>query len=928
MERSAGPSRSNVIVSLVVAAAFVLVLVSGAAATFYTDYLWFADLGQASVFWTKLLSRAATGLAFAAVFFAVVFVNVRIARRMAPKAVLFSAGPTERLEAQLAQIRRQLSPVFDWLLLAGSLFFAFAWGAGMASDWPVFQLALNAVPSGLKDAHFGRDVSFFMFTLPALRLIADWVLSMLVFTLVATTVVHVLDGAIRPWARLRGFEPHVKAHLSVLAGLIVASKAFDYWLRIYELDFSGRGQVRGASYTDVHAQLPAYWILIGVALVSGLVLLVNIRFKGWRLPAVALGFWIAASFLIGSVYPGLVQAFRVAPNELAAEEPYIKRNIMATREAFDLEKIESRPFAAEQTLTSTDIAENAPTIDNVRLWDPNVVVQTYKQLQEIRLYYDFNDVDIDRYRITKSSGKPTVDEVLVSAREMNVEQLTETAKTFVNQHLVYTHGYGAVVSPVNQSDENGQPTFIVKDIPPKSTTSLKITRPGIYFGEESFNFVVARSGIKEFDYPLGEENARTSYAGKTGVEVGGPLRRLAFALRFGAPEFIFSSYVTPTSKVLYNRSITERVKRLAPWLRLDRDPYMAIIDGKLVWILDGYTTSPYYPYAQEAEPGLTYMRNSVKATVDAYDGTTTLYAFDTKDPVLQTWRQVFPGLVVDASKMPSDVREHLRYPEDLFRVQAEVYKTYHMTDPQVFYNKEDQWGIPGESAGEEMAPFYVLMRLPDEKTEQFLLMLPFTPKGKQNMIGWMAAKSDPGSYGERLVYKFPKQRLILGPEQVNARVNQDPTISQQLSLWNQRGSSVRFGNLLVIPIKDSIVFIEPLYLQAEQTAIPQLTRVIVVSPQKVAMEADLATALAKVFGAPPPAPATKVPGGPAAPGAKPTPPSPRAPTANAQRAQDLYERALKAQREGDWAEYGDLIEQLGTVLADLAEESGTTTPTP
>ena len=451
----------------------------------------------------------------------------------------------------------------------------------------------------------------------------------------------------------------------------------------------------------------------------------------------------------------------------------------------------------------------------MRLWDPAIVVQTYRQLQGIRPYYDFTDVDIDRYTIDGVRRQ-----VLVSARELDVTKLADQAQTWVNQHLVYTHGYGLVVSPVNEASGQGYPRFIVKDIPPASDTDLVIEQPALYFGEDTTNYVIANTDLAEFDYPVGDSNAETSYTGSGGVEVGGPLRRTAFALRFSAPQILFSSYIRSDSQVLYRRSIDERVEALAPWLYVDSDPYPVIADGRVVWVIDGYTVSDRYPYS-ERYSDINYIRNSVKVTIDAYDGTTTFYAFDPEDPLLAAWSEVFPGLLTSADEMPAEIAAHLRYPSDLFMVQAEVYKTYHMLDPKVFYNKEDQWALPGEGTegtGAAMEPFYVLMELPEESVEDFMLMIPFTPRTKANMIGWMAAKSDPDSYGERVVYTFPKQRLVLGPEQVEARVNQDPLISQQLTLWSQRGSSVIFGNLLVIPMNDSIVYIQPLYLQAEQTA--------------------------------------------------------------------------------------------------------------
>jgi hypothetical protein len=500
--------------------------------------------------------------------------------------------------------------------------------------------------------------------------------------------------------------------------------------------------------------------------------------------------------------------------------------------------------------------------------------------------------------------------VLVSAREMNVDRLATTAQTWVNQHLVYTHGYGLVISPVNESTAQGYPRFIVRDIPPVSDSGITIDQPAIYFGETESNYVIAPTDLAEFDYPVGDENAETSYAGAGGVPIGSGLRRAAFALRFSAPQILFSAYIRDDSRALYRRSLAERLAALAPWLALDRDPYPAVIDGRIVWIVDGYTYSDRYPYAQRYG-GINYIRNSVKVTIDAYDGTTTLYAFDPADPLLAAWRALYPGLVKDPGEIPASVAAHFRYPEDLFRLQAEVYKTYHMRDPKVFYNKEDQWALPGESAegGEPMDPFYVLMRLPGEERESFMLMVPFTPRTKDNMIGWMAAKSDPGEYGRRVVYTFPKQRLVLGPEQVSARVNQDPVISQQLTLWNQRGSGVLFGNLLVLPLEESIVYIQPLYLQAEKTAMPQLTRVIVAYADTVVMEKDLNAALLAVFGA-----SAQPPGGET--------------VANVSRAKELYDRATEAQKAGDWASYGRYLDELGAVLEALAASSGEATTAP
>ncbi|MCE5191559.1 MAG: UPF0182 family protein [Actinomycetia bacterium] len=893
--------RGRPTVPIIVGVVVLLLAISGGAATFYTDALWYADLGQLTVFWTRVTSSWVTGLVFFALFFVILYVNVFIAGRMAPLAVLRATDEAGfRFEMALQQVRDALRRFSGIGLVALSAVAALISGAAMAAKWPVFRLAFVAVPFGQTDPQFGRDLSFFFFTLPALRTVADWLMGTLAVTLVLTAAVHVLTGSIRPWARLKGFDPHVKAHLSVLGGLMIVVQGFRYWLDIFELSFSPRGQVLGASYTDVHAQIPAFQILIVIAVISGIALLLNIRFKGWKLPAIALGVWVGASIIVGGVYPALVQQFRVSPNEVATETPYIERNIAMTRKAFKIEDVIVRAFPADESLTATAVAGDSDTIRNVRLWDPKIASQSFQQLQGIRPYYDFIDVDVDRYTIDGDRRQ-----VLVSLREMNVGQLAEQAKTWVNQHLVYTHGYGAVVSPVNESSGQGLPKFMVRDIPPTGSTDLKVERPAVYFGELTTNYVVAATQIKEFDYPVGDQNATTSYAGETGVAIGSLVRRAAFALRFSAPQMLFSSYITPDSKVLFRRTLTERIGALAPWLTLDQDPYATIIDGRLVWIIDAYTTSDRYPYSQRIG-GVNYMRNSVKITIDAYDGTVTMYAFDPADPLLAAYRKVFPSLIVDASTMPEGVRAHLRYPEDLFRVQAEVYKTYHMLDPLVFYNKEDQWALPGEGDNAPMDPFYVLMKLPQEPAEDFMLMLPFTPRTKDNMIGWMSASSDPANYGRRIVYTFPKQKLVLGPQQVSARVNQDPIISQQLTLWNQRGSGVLFGNMLVIPIQNSIVYIQPLYLQAEQTAMPQLTRVIVAYGDSVAMQPDLTSALAAVFGA---APAAGT-GGEAA--------------LTVSAARDLYLKAIEAQKAGDWAAYGKAIAELGKALEQLSGSSATT----
>ncbi len=890
------------------------------AATVWTDYLWFVELGHEQVFVARIWSQIVVGAAFFVGSFLLLFVNMRVARKLAPRAM--PIGMPEAIPVQfemfIERMRTGFGPVLDKLILWGSLGLAWFIGLGMSQQWETFRLALSRVPFGVTDPQFGVDVSFYAFVLPALELVDSWLFDVLILTTILAAVVHLVDGAIQPWARLKGFAPHVKAHLSVLFALIVASRAFSYWIDIWNLNFSPRGQVVGASYTDVHAQLPAYRILIVISIVTALALLLNIRYRGWRLPAITLGVWIVAAIALGGVWPGLVQRFIVAPNEFAREEPYLERNIDMTRRAFGLDQVKGTSFPASEDLTADDIRENQGTLSNVRLWDPEVVQQSYTQLQSIRPYYDFADVDVDRYEV---NGRRR--QVLVSAREMNSSLLAEQAQTWLNTHVVYTHGNGLVMSPVSEADSRGLPHFYVGEVPPKvrsdvasGSPDLQIDQPRIYFGEDTTEYVIVNAnGIDEFDYPQGETNATSRYDGSAGIEIGGFARRIAWALRLGSSQVFFSGYVTPESRVLLRRDLDSRLERLAPFLSFDTDPYPALVDGRVLWVIDGYTWTDRYPYSEYLpDSDVNYMRNSVKVTVDAYSGETTLYAFD-PDPITEAWRDIFPGLIVDADQIPDGVREHLRFPQDLFEAQAEIYRTYHMTDPTVFYNKEDQWEIPGIRQGEPMQPYFVLSQLPGAAEEHFYLFQPYTPRNRDNMIGWMATSSDPGNYGERTVYLFPKERVILGPEQVSARINQDPVISPQLSLWNQRGSSVLFGNMLVIPIEDSIVYIQPIFLQAEQTAIPELTTVVVAYSDKVEMKRSLVEALLAVFGE----------GGGSAEESGTATPDSGGKIADAARAQQLFEDAIAAQRAGDWAEYGALIEELGNVLSELAGVEATTT---
>lgn len=927
-------SRISVVGGLIVFALFVLTPLLGWAATVWTDYLWYKDLAQTGVFWTRIWSQAAVGGISALIAFALLFGNLRVARSMAPQGAPSSLpfGVPEQWNALYQRFRQGMDGVLDKVIFWGALLFAFSSGAGLSGNWETFRLALTRVAFGIKDPQFGKDAGFYVFTMPALSAVLAWLTGILLFTTVATILVHFLDGGIRPWERLKGFTPHVKAHLSVLAALIVALRAYAYWLEIFGLNLSPRGQVLGASYTDVHAQLPAYQILIVISLVTAVALLLNIRYRGWRLPVTALVVWLGASILVGGIWPALVQQFQVQPNEARLEAPYIARNIKMTRLGFGLADVKAKQFKAAEDLTTAEVDADQHTTSNVRLWDPEIIKQGYKQLQTIRPYYEFADVDVDRYKVNGN-----VRQVMVSAREMQSGLLADTAQTWVNQHLVYTHGFGLVISPASEADTRGLPKFIVGDVPPVVASSvasespdLVQKQPRIYFGEDTDEYVIVNAEIDEFDYPLGEKNATYRYKGTQGIEVGSLPRRIAWALRLKSSQVLFSNYVKADSRVLIRRELGSRIRQLAPWLSTDGDPYPILADGRILWVIDAYTTSSRFPYAQRTSSGINYVRNSVKITVDAYTGETTFYAFDETDPVLKAWRGIFPNLITPGSRIPKAVRDHFRYPQGLFMAQAEMYRTYHMTDPTVFYNKEDQWQIPGEADGNEMEPFFVLLQLPGSKEEHFYLMQPYTPRNRDNMIGWMAASSDAANYGERTVYQFPKDRVILGPKQVEARINQDPVISPQLSLWNQRGSQVIFGNMVIIPIGNAVVYIQPLFLQAESTAIPELTRVVVSYADKVEMASTLQGALTQVFGsgsggqqgaggagagggsAGGGAAGGGAAGGGAGGGAG-------APSADAATAERLYQEAIAAQKAGDWATYGQRIQELGKVLAELAK---------
>lgn len=876
----------------------------------YTDWLWFAGLGQLSIYLTRLWTRIWLWLAGGAVVLVVLALNwFFIPRRLLGKVRLHLRGR----QRKLITISSRLLTI---ILLIVAALVALTMASAAASEWMNVLTFRHATPFDLSDPIFGLDVSFYVFRLPFYRFLVSWLMGLIVVALIGNALVYLFAGQIREAAAI--------GHLSVLGALFLAGKAVGYLLQRWALLQSSRGVVFGAGYTDLHARIPLLNLLTGVVALGVLLLLINIFARRWRLLLIVGGAWLALS-LAGSFYPAAVQRFTVEPNELALERPYIEHNIRFTRHAYGLDDVHEYDFQVTGELTSETLEDNAETLGNVRLWDWRPLRTTYEQIQEIRTYYTFPDVDIDRYLL---DGR--LRQVTLALRELDIEQMREDARTWINQHLIYTHGYGLCLSPVAEVSEEGLPNLLVRDIPPKSADpKLDIMRPEIYFGERTANYVIVNTAEDEFDYPSGDENVYTRYEGSGGVPLRGLLRRLAFALRFRSSPIVLSNAISPDSRILFRRSISDRVQKLAPMLWFDADPYPVVVDGRIVWLYDAYTWTDRFPYSRSRQ-GLNYIRNSVKVTVDAYTGDTTFYVVDPDDPLIQTYRAIFPDLFTSVEKMDPALREHWRYPEQLFRIQADLYAAYHMQDPRVFYNQEDLWQTPMEvrgSEGTEMSPYYVTVRLPgraagsgqDAETAEFLMIRPYVPAGKQNMIAWLYADSDGSDYGQMGVYKFPKEVLVYGPMQVEARVDQDPGISQQLTLWNQRGSSVIRGNLIVIPIDGALLFIEPLYLQAETGRLPELKRVIVAHKNRVAMTESLEVGLAQVLGETPAA-ETGEEGV-----TEPVEPLPTDVAELARSAQAHYEAAQECLGQGDWACYGAELRAMERdlqALVNATEETG------
>ena len=792
-----------------------------------------------------------------------------------------------------------------------------------AAQWETWLIYWNAAPFGKADPVLGYDVGFYVFQLPFWRWLHSLAIILLALSTVGAGLVYVGAGFLRLSAH-RGIHlrPPASTHAAVLAACWLAIIATGAWLAIPEMLTTPSGLITGATYVDVHARMPAAWVLVVVAALG--MLLAGYQVTQERIWPLVTAFGLCVLVSIGgAIYAAGLQRFVVAPNEQAREAPFIIHNIAATRDAFALERVEERELSGDAALTRRDLDANAVTLSNVPLWDHQPLKDTFSQIQEIRTYYDFVSVDNDRYMINGEYRQ-----IMLSARELNTESLPN--RNWINEHFTFTHGYGLTLGPVNQVTREGLPTLFIRDLPPESTVDLPVTEPSVYFGELSNDHVFVKTKTKEFHYPKGEDNVYTTYEGTGGVGVGSFGRKLLFALRFRSMKTLLSDDLTSESRILYHRRIADRVRLIAPFLEYDSDPYLAIDQGRLFWVQDAYTTSDRYPYAQRAG-NINYIRNSIKVVIDAYHGTTTFYAIDPRDPIAATLGRAFPGLLTPVAKMPAGLRQRMRYPQTIFAIQAAMFSTYHMDRPDVFYNREDQWEVPaiGTPGGEQrMEPYYAVMRLPGEKQAEYIQMLPFTPRQKDNLAAWMVSRSDGDRYGDLVVFKFPKQKLVFGPRQVVARINQDQVISPQITLWSQQGSQVIQGTLLVIPIEESLLYVRALYLRAEGGTIPELKRVIVAHQNEIVMEETLDAAIDRLFGkagsAGPAAPrpdagaaASPATTSAAAPVERPGPAGDADRKALAAEALAHYERALAAQREGNWALYGEEIKKLGDVLKKL-----------
>ncbi|MBT5856098.1 UPF0182 family protein [bacterium] len=826
----------------------------------YPELLWFRSFNAEPVWWFTLHAQLRVFGVALAVFSTFIGLNVWIARRISASTKsklstphfnppfefmndLYRSFQSYKSTSSFAALS---SKAYRTLLILGVLGLASFFALITKSWWQEWYLYIHQTPFNIIEPIFNRDMGFYVFTLPLFQKLQNLISTLIIFTLGFVGWVYFSQN-ILAYVFSSQRSSGIKIHIAFILAILCFNSSADSFLNMAELLYSTDGSVFGAGYTDIHVRLFSQRIQAFLLLFEGVILLIWAFRSSLRIPALGFGLIIISSLFVGNVIPSIVQNFIVSPNEIQKELPYIKHNINYTRIAYGLDKVKVSELDLQNTLSDKTLQDNRVTLNNIRLWNREPLKQTFKQLQEIRLYYEFGQVDVDRYMIDG-----TLRQVMLSAREMVIDQLSPQAQTWLNRHLVYTHGYGLCLSPVNQVSPEGLPVFFIKDLPPVSHVGLPITRPEIYFGEKPNNYIIANTSLKEFDYPKGSKNQLTHYQGSGGIQLSSIFHRLIYAIKFSDIKILISNYIRPESRLLYDRNIATIVKKITPYIAYDNDPYLVLSDsGRMVWMMDGYTHSNKFPYSEPYRNTLNYIRNSVSVTIDAYDGMPHFYIKDPKDPIILTLAKLYPTLFKPFAEMPIDLQRHIRYPKDLFSIQADLYRTYHMTDPQVFYNREDLWDIPSETYGEtevKMEPYHAIVKLPGETKESFILMRPFTPTNKNNMIAWMSAKGDLENYGQLNVVQFSKKRTIFGPMQIESRIDQDTDISQNLTLWGQVGSRVIRGNLMVIPFENSLVYAEPIYLQATQSKMPELKRVILAYGDKIVMEKSLETAIDAIVG--------------------------------------------------------------------------------
>ena len=901
---SKGTRRVLIIAGIILLFLFVVTPLVG----LYIDRLWFGSLGYGTVFQTRLNYQVWLGLGGFVVAFVVIAFNVVLALRM--------LGPSQL--SKIGVRRRVLSTVPGRLALVAAAIVALVFARIALENWETVAKAFNATSFGQSDPQFGMDIGFYVFQYPLLTLVWGWLLGLVFVCLVTAGTLYLSRAGGTPGTIT--LPPGAVGHVSLLTSALFLLLAAHYRLAMFALVLrKGQSTVFGAGYTDQHVLIPVYWVLLVGTLVIAVLLIANVYLGRVWIPVAAGVVWLVAVLLLVGLVPSVYQGLFVRPAELQQEKGNIQREIDGTNAAFGLSAVNFKDFTDKQQVTPDLLTANNGTVNNLRLWDYGPLKDTYNQIQTIRQYYDFNDVDIDRYMLPDGYHQ-----VMISARELSPDRLPDSAKTWVNLHLVYTHGYGAAATPVNQVAGEGLPNLVLKDIPPAGV--IPLTKPQIYFGETTSTPVVVDSKAQEVDFEKQDAQQYTRWEGKNGLDMTA-LHRLAFAYQLGDVNLVLSNQIDGSSQMLYRRDVKTRIQTLAPFLTLDHDPYVVTSGGKLYWIQDAYTTSTNYPYSEpQASGGPNYIRNSVKVVMDAYDGSLTMYTADDKDPVLQTYSKIFPGVFHPISEMPADLRTHVRYPEDLFSIQSERLQNYHMHDPQSFYSRSDSWTQATEvtqqgGQPQPLQPYYVVMRLPGETKEEFVLIQPFTPLNKSNMVAWMAARSDAPNYGQLVTFRYPTDRQVPGPGQVESRIDQDTVISPQLTLLNQNGSRVIRGNLLVIPIGDGTLYVEPIYVASSSTsAIPELKKVVVADEQRVVWADTLAQALGMLTG-----------GNTNTPTASPSPGQTTTPSLNQadviKKANDLYADAQNKLKSGDLKGYADDINQIGDLLKQL-QTGGGASPSP